>query len=275
MQRRLIFTAAGAFGFGALVSWAVTADILEKRFKEERAGYDQLLGDKTRHIWALQDRLDNPTGIAGWSRPTNITVSDVDPNQEVLIEVSTSNAALSNVEFVNNVEEAEEEEVSEIPEGETPEETKTNLQKLIDAYTANQDASDEFTNIMSGSIEVDKSPPFVIPRAVYTWDEEGEHYEKVTLTYFPRDRVLLDEDEDPIEDVAGFVGWRSLSQFGGESEDPDVVFVRNRRLETDFEVVKEDSAQLPLHVKYGMEKEEFRANKAAGLIKLRQEDDDN
>jgi hypothetical protein len=270
MQSKLIVTAVGTFGIGALVGWAVTADILENRFKRERADYDQLLGNKTQHIWALQDRLESRS-------VGEITVS-VDPNQQELVWAREKPVMSIEIDedkiHVYSPAETVEQEESEVPEGETPEETRTNLQKLIDQYTADQDAQERFGNLAYG-VEGENSPPFVISKAVYAWDDEGEHYEKITLTYFPRDRVLLDDDEDPIEDVAAIVGWRSLSQFGGESEDPDVVFVRNRRLQTDFEVVKEDGAQLPLHVKYGMEKEEFRVNKAAGLIRLRQEDDDN
>jgi hypothetical protein len=269
MQTKLIATAVGAFGLGALFGWAITADIHERRFRALEEEFDEAIGEKTRHIWALQDRAE-----AIWLQNKQpFSTADevtVDPNQTELIDVDV----LSAEEPYLDVPVYEEDEGEEVPEGETPEETRTNLQKLIDKYTADQDAKDEFVDIVAESVN-DKSPPFVISRFVYAYDEEGSSYEKITLTYYPRDRVLLDDEEDPIEDVGNTVGWRNLSQFGHESEDPNVVFVRNRRLETDFEVIKEDDAQLPLHVKYGMEKEEFRVHKAAGLIKLRQEDDDN
>jgi len=249
MQRKLFVTALGAFGFGALAGWAVTADIYEKRMKQETAQLDELVANKTEHIWALQDRIEYLT--------RNDEAANGDPNQ-----ISTDELIETQGEI-------------ELPEDETPEETRTNLQRLIDTYTADPDAQEEFVNMTTQSTEDDNAPPFVISRATYAWDEEGEHFDKITLTYYPRDRVLLDDEEDPIKDVVRTVGWRSLSQFGGESEDPDVVFIRNRRMETDFEVIKDEETPLPLHVKYGMEKEEFRANKAAGLIKFRQEDDDH
>jgi len=264
MQTKIIATAMGAFGLGALIGWAVTADIYESRYKRLEVEFDEAIGEKTRHIWALQDRAE-----AAWAHKSpSFHSEDFDsPTNEVNVE--SSQMAFDEIEE-DNVDESK-----EVPEGETLEETRTNLQKIIDAYTSNPESQEEFTEIVTRSIENDKAPPFVISKATYTWDEEGENYAKITLTYFPDDRVLLDDDEDPIIDVARYVGWRSLSQFGGESEDPNVVFVRNRRMMTDFEVVKEEDVQLPLHVKYGMEKEEFRVNRAAGLIKLRQEDDDH
>lgn len=119
-------------------------------------------------------------------------------------------------------------------------------------------------------------PPKVISLEEYNnhgEDDEGEDYAKVTLTYYPKAQVLLDEDQEPIDDVEAYVGWRALSQFGGMSGNADVVYVRNRRMETDFEVERETEADLPLHVQFGMPHMEFESNRAAGKIKLREEDE--
>lgn len=242
MRSRIIYSALG-FGVGTLVGWAITADIYEKRTREERASYDEMIRDKTEHIWALQDRLDNPV----------VEVPQPEP-ERVQAEVP-------------QVEAVEE------PIDETVETTRSNLQSLIDMYTADEVAQSEFSQQVAVAVEQENSAPYVISREKYAYDEEGHYYSKITLYYYPDDRVLLDDDEEPIADVARHVGWRNLSRFGDESGDPGVVFVRNDKLESDFEIVREEDTPLPLHVKYGMEKEEFRANRAAGLIKLRQEDE--
>jgi hypothetical protein len=255
MNKKLLVTAVGAFGAGALISWAITADIYENRFKQERAGYDELLGNKTDHIFALKARLDNP--VNDNNEPATLRVNtwvmehtsdDVNPDQMTVEDIVVTE--------------------------ETPEEARSNLQKVIDEYTADPEAQQDFASMVGRSVETDNSPPFIIPKVEYAYDEEGEDYAKITVTYYPRDRVLLDDDDEPIENVNDVVGWRNLTKFGVEPDDPYVVFIRNRRLTTDFEVLMEDESPLPLHVKYGMEKDEFRASRAAGLIKLRQEDDD-
>jgi hypothetical protein len=277
MKSTLVATALGAFGLGALVSWAVTADIHENRASRERAGYDELLADKTEHIFALKREQQN---VSRQLHQTLLRVGEIElPVETVLENVNIHsisidpepNAFGESIQIVEPEVEAQEDE--EQDREETPEETKRNLQSLIDAYTNDPEAQEQFVEIATSVQEYDKTPPFVISRDVFAYDEEGEHYEKITLNYFARDRVLLDDDEDPMDDIAGMIGWRNLSRFGDESHDPNVVFVRNRRLQTDFEVVKDDEAQLPLHVKYGMGREEFRVNRAAGLIKLRREDE--
>lgn len=296
MQKKLIATALGAFGFGALVSWAVTSDIREKQLLDERKQYEEMIHYKTQHIWALQDRLGkldgNPFGVMtvtsvdgmkteGYTITDNdgsvITWNPIRPGAPGKLIVTATGTVIPKEEDQEQFEFEEEdaEEDLEVQEGETVEETRSNLQSIIDSYVGNPEEQDIMNDIISNSIEDDNSPPFVISQATYAWDEEGESYEKISLSYFPRDRVLLDDEEEPIEDVNRTVGWRNLTQFGGESGDADVVFVRNHPFKTDFEVIKDDDSQLPLHVKYGMEKEEFRANKAAGLIRLRQEDDDH
>lgn len=250
-MHRFIYAVAGA-GAGALVAWAVTADIYEKKADKERFAYAELLKDKTEHIWALQDRLDNqPDSNAE-------DTIDIDPNQPSLMDEQVDQQ--NPIEAVKAVESLESVEPSQV-------------QRLIDQYTASPEAQEEFARLTATPQDGDNRQPFVISRAEYAWSEHYEHYGKITLTYYPNDRVLLDDEDDVFPDIQRDIGWRNLNRFGDQSEDPSVVFIRCDRLETDFEVVKEEEAPLPLHVKYGMEKEEFRVHNAAGLIKLREEDE--
>lgn len=66
-------------------------------------------------------------------------------------------------------------------------------------------------------------------------EEFGENdYETISLTYYA-DRVLADEMDEVIDNVDDIVGSESLEHFG-EYED-DSVFVRNDRLEVDYEIL--------------------------------------
>lgn len=64
-------------------------------------------------------------------------------------------------------------------------------------------------------------------------------YDVVSLTYYA-DKVLVDEDDNPIEDIDYLVGEDSLDHFG-EYED-DSVFVRNDDLKTDFEILLDEAS---------------------------------
>ena len=80
---------------------------------------------------------------------------------------------------------------------------------------------------------VEDERPYVISP-----DEFGEKdgYENVTLTYYA-DGVLTDYFDNVISNVDEVVGFDSLDHFG-EYED-DVVFVRNEKMETDYEILRD------------------------------------
>lgn len=191
---------------------------------------------------------------------------EVDPNDPNVVDFAVyhENPETGVVEVV-----AEEEA---FPPEETLEETTSNLQAIIEQYTSNPEDHDEFIAAVVDPPARTDAAPYVITKEDYSWGEEGIEYENKTLAYYPSQRLLLDEDEEPIDDVPQTVGWRNLQRFGDESGDPDTVFIRNRKLRMDFEVVRELEAKPPLHVAYGMDRETFKMNKAAGLIRLRPED---
>lgn len=86
-------------------------------------------------------------------------------------------------------------------------------------------------------------------------EEFGEcDYEEVSLTHYA-DGVLTDEQDNPIEDVDGIVGEDYAEHFG-EYED-NSVFVRNDRLQTDFEILADQRnfSDLNKNKSYPMEDE--------------------
>lgn len=83
--------------------------------------------------------------------------------------------------------------------------------------------------------EEDVDKPYVIsPKEFARIDEDD--YETVSLVYYA-DGVLTDEQDNIVEDVESMVGEDSLTHFG-EFED-DSVFVRNDRLQTAYEILRD------------------------------------
>lgn len=253
MNPKLISAGGGLFALGALVGWAVTADRWERRLKEKEES-------QAIRIDVLRQRL----------RESEAAVQNFDFHQGLNLENGESDSENSPEAVMDETEVISD---ADAPSDEDLEEARGRLQEIIDEYTHNPEASSEV--VQRAEIMDLNTPPFVISHNSFSYDEEGEDYAKITLTYFPRHRMLLDDEEDPIDDVANYVGWGNLKRFGDESNDADVVFIRNHRLQTDFEVVRDEENDLPLHVKYGMPKEEFNVGRAAGVIKIRPEDLDS
>lgn len=95
-------------------------------------------------------------------------------------------------------------------------------------YAERQDKKEK-----KGVEPVEYERPYVISP-----DEFGEKdgYENVTLTYYA-DGVLTDYFDNVISNIDEVVGFNSLDHFG-EYED-DVVFVRNEKMETDYEILRD------------------------------------
>ena len=64
---------------------------------------------------------------------------------------------------------------------------------------------------------------------------EFDDYEKISLTYYSKDEILTDENDEIVDDVDDIVGIEALNHFGEYEEDS--VFVRNDRLKCDYEIL--------------------------------------
>lgn len=105
-------------------------------------------------------------------------------------------------------------------------------QVAIEDYEATLDrfGYTNYSNMENKEVDnVDR--PHVIPPGEFG---ELHGYQERSLIYF-KDKVLTDDDYELVEDVDDIVGLDSLNHFG-EYED-DSVFVRNDRLETDYEIL--------------------------------------
>ena len=76
--------------------------------------------------------------------------------------------------------------------------------------------------------------PYIIHQDEFAQNET--EYSQVTYTYYAADNVLTDEDEEKIRNPDQFVGVKNLQNFGHGADDYHVLYIRNERLEIDFEV---------------------------------------
>lgn len=273
MNRKFIAACAGSAGFGALLSWAITADLAERRGRlladdllkmqdalrektKENIDLRYEINDKLEEIENLQSAIDVETGFAEEDSESDSENSPGETSAEI-----NSGGMIEELHVERDISE---------------EEVRARLQEQIAEFVPmSEEATEAFIqDTQPVTVKTTKyDPPMVISEDEYNSDDEGSDYAKITLTYFPKQQVLLDEDQEPIDDVESYVGWRALNRFGDGTRNADVVYVRNRRMSTDFEVERETEADLPLHVQYGMPVMEFESNRAAGKIKLREEDE--
>lgn len=111
----------------------------------------------------------------------------------------------------------------------------------------NEDIYDEYKDISSkyyiretlseGDTDEDRPEPYVVSRDSY--ENEYLDFHKNSLVYFTEDDTLCDDHDEIIDDVDHILGPEALKSFGEGSDDEDIVYVRNIRMQCDFEIVRE------------------------------------
>lgn len=77
--------------------------------------------------------------------------------------------------------------------------------------------------------------PYII--SVDEFEEGDQGFNKNSCTYYQKDNVLADDQDQPVDDIDELIGRQNL-QFGNSSGQKDVVFVRNTNMEVDFEIAR-------------------------------------
>jgi hypothetical protein len=113
-------------------------------------------------------------------------------------------------------------------------------------------------------IDTDGGGPVRDPENPYVITIEAFHdqnnYAKITIMYYEGDNTLCDDAQSVIPDINGTVGPNALSNFGAFSEDENIVYVRNEKLEVDWEVVR--SSQAYAHAVAGFDVDNEQAAKS-------------
>lgn len=114
-----------------------------------------------------------------------------------------------------------------------------------------------------------ETEPYIITEDEYLQSETG--YEQSALTYYEGDGVLADDEDIPVPDSDALIGDDHLARFGHGSRSENVVFVRNDRIEMEFEV--ERSFGSFTEEVAGFNDDEDSIKHSAGIRKFRGHDD--
>lgn len=114
---------------------------------------------------------------------------------------------------------------------------KRNIFTDAETHVVDDDDEDDDTDAFDYDEELKhrgEIEPYVISHDEFMENEMDSS--QITLTFYEGDDVLTDEKEQPIPDVEETIGEDNLQRFGHGSRDPNVVYIRNPRLDVDFEV---------------------------------------
>lgn len=86
--------------------------------------------------------------------------------------------------------------------------------------------------------------PYIITKEEFF--ENEDELPQINLTYYRGDDVLTDEEDRTIDNADGLIGNENLQKFGYGSKDRNVLYVRNPKIGSEYEIVHS-------HGKYSVE----------------------
>lgn len=88
--------------------------------------------------------------------------------------------------------------------------------------------------------------PYIITQEDFLDDKTWVLQSQVSLTYCKGDNTLIDDDETTVDDLDKIIGEQHLTWFGYGSEDESMLYIRNPKLEVDFEITLEERSSLEI-----------------------------
>lgn len=198
-------------GVSAVVTGAIVWKVVQKR---ETLRYEAILEQELAETRAFYQGLQKPD------------LKELGAKlQEGMLD---SNSLTKAVEAIKQYDKVGSEEA---PPKEVPESVTTNI--FVEGQPMVADDFDYDAELPLRSVDT----PYVISHDEFMQGEK--EYVQSSLRWFDGDDILTDDKNVPIDEVDMVVG-ECVHKFGHGSKDPRIVYVRNERMEVDFEVVKDD-----------------------------------
>lgn len=111
----------------------------------------------------------------------------------------------------------------------------------IDLSPEQEAEEDEDPDILDTTPEYNAPPPYVLETddtssAAWKFTNEERYFDKVTLFLYD-DGVLCSDQNEIITNIGATIGHEALDRIG--EYEPDVVYVRNEQISTDYEVIRQ------------------------------------
>lgn len=217
-----LLTGIGGLAIGSAVSYFLTRRILETKYN--KIAEDEIAVMR-EHYQSKMVALENTSG--------KDNLDDLVQERGYLVEEAAPPMAVSPPTSVVVAAEEAQDEVEVLPEPVVKEPPPA------EEVIRNVFEEAQMMNSWDYNKERAKRSP-VRPYVIHVDEREELPYDEVSLTYYDADDVLCDERDEVIggPDRDRMVGEANLEKFGHGSNDPSVVFVRNDRLEAQYEIIK-------------------------------------
>ena len=221
VKNSLIFAAGGALG--ALVSTLILKRVYEQRFQAEL--------DSIRAVFRHADEQEQEQPVEAVAEPVEVpeTLTEDEVAEAVKLYEDTVKTNYNKMSGVNAIVSEDRPDVVEII-------TEGGVRLKISKAELDEMPPEVFEQL-NGTHKRSEELPFLISRRELEETELG--FTKSELTYYLADSVLADDDNDQLEFPELLIGAALLAALPHiqDFEESNTVFVRNERLQADYEVM--------------------------------------
>lgn len=247
---KMVAVGSGAFVVGAFVGFVVSNAKAQLTIKK---GLDKIEAKYTEELDELstsfQDVLDKTRKTGPYATPQEAAA--------VLIPEEDFGLNLPDDAPEDSAEDGfdDDEEVQVVPDDTPIVEPRLDPQEFMERFRNRIISPEPDDEEVEDEEEVDDEPipsvpgftsvrnpngPYVISIDEFMEETDDSPFQKIEMTYFEGDGVLIDSRKQIVPDIAGTVGSANLHNFGVGTTDKDQVYIRNERLEIDIEVTRDD-----------------------------------
>jgi len=138
---------------------------------------------------------------------------------------------------------------------------------------ADDDYDDEPIPTVPGfEVKRDPNGPYVISLDMFMEEYDDGPFQKVELTWFEGDEILVDSRNQIVPNVGDLIGTNNLNRWGEGTTDPNQVYIRNERQGIDIELTRDD--QTYSRAILGIPSDEEVRRSMVKPLKMREGDDD-
>ena len=231
-----------------------TSESLEKLYaeaKEKNTGVNELrFGDQVLHVGvagvgfseseraAIAKKLDEKYGE---KNPYEMIVEDIEKTLDMSIPGDEDEVDDADIPYLDEdednqdyIDERDEEDGAEDEEDEEDEDTVP-----FESIDPENTVAEVGPNGKEWKINRGTKRIFVISLDEFM---SNDNYQQSEILYSPSRQMFFDNESEPIDDIEMYIGKGNLF-WGMQSGDKNVVYIRNKDLRTDFEVIRENEEE--------------------------------
>jgi hypothetical protein len=222
-RAHILAAALAGGGLGSLVTYTVVKKKLETK-------YDKISGEE------IEAAKEYYSGLASMNRVIESQHAKEESPADILKKLHGEEAAEAARAHASYLGVEPEEETSETSIQDLKIEA-TQVKNIFVEAAAQEEADLEAGWDYEAELRIraeHPDSPYIISHDEFM--ENETEYEQASLTYYHGDDTLADDRDVPVPDVDQMVGEDNLTRFGHGSKDELVLYVRNDRLEMDFDI---------------------------------------